>query len=45
MLVQADLEIPIPHYFLSEPSKEAEEREEMLAKLLKKVKAPSQEVN
>lgn len=46
MLVQADLEIPIPHYFISEPSKETQERKAMLTQLLKKVKvAPSQEVN
>lgn len=45
MLVQADLEIPIPHYFISEPCKEAQEREAMLMQMLEKVQvAPSQEV-
>lgn len=46
MFVQADLEIPIPHYFISEPCKEARERKAMLRQMLKKVKvAPSQEEN
>lgn len=45
-LVQADLEIPIPHYFISEPGKEAQEREAMLMQILKEVHvAPRQEVD
>lgn len=45
-MLQADLEIPIPHYFISERGKEAQERHMMLMGLLKKVKVGrSPEVN
>lgn len=45
-VLQADLEIPIPHYFISERCKEAQERNAMLTEMLTKVKAGrSKEVN
>lgn len=47
-VLQADLEVPIPEYFTSERGKEAQERNAMLMKMLKKVKvvrSQSQEVN
>lgn len=47
-VLQADLEIPIPEYFTSERCKEAQERNAMLMKLLKKVRvgrSQSQEVH
>uniref|UniRef100_H3DDL2 Zgc:153738 n=1 Tax=Tetraodon nigroviridis TaxID=99883 RepID=H3DDL2_TETNG len=41
-LTPADLEIPIPHYFISEPSKEAQEREAMLTQMLKETTKPTE---